>query len=561
MPTKKSIPMKKNTRFTKLILPDPEIRVPIAVSAGCHLIGTALPQNDTKDPLSLLVGGANRVTSSLPEPDPNYFYEYTKFAREETRRRFKPLPADTVIDRAAWLEARPYTAQKKKTMWKAWLDANCELTENELRFSIFSKDEPTEKWGFNRLICAPQDAAKVYFGPYVSLIEEQAYKYPEFIKKIPVRERPQYLLDLASQMPDTADKIDGDFNSYECTFKRSFKEAVELDFFDYMTQYLPDAGQIQADFRSWIAAENTELKNKFFSIHMQECSRWSGEPGTSLFNGLNTLYVNLFYAQRTAQKVALVVEGDDSLTIWSKQAPTEEHYTKLGFSVKITQHKILETSSFCGQVFASKDLAVLTDPRYVMAGLAWIPQRYLYSKSSSKLALLRAKGWSFGYQYQGCPIISSMARYVLRLTRSVDARKAFTHLDQYQADELREAMDRFDPRSVPGMPGYVPIGMESRLLVERLYGISLTVQEAYEHYFDTCEVLQPIPNWFGDLPEAWKQAWEWFVREVKMIPELVNMPPELWPIRQKSEIRRRVIAREPRWQKYIDARIEIIPND
>ena len=254
-----------------------------------------------------------------------------------------------------------------------------------------------------------------------------------------------------------------------------------------------------------------------------------------------------FWLFPLARKSCFIVEGDDCLAIWERQAPTPEDYEALGFSVKIGYHHDLETTSFCGQVFADQDEAVLTDPRYVLAGIGWLPQRYLHARTGVLLSLLRAKAWSCGYQYQSCPILSSLARYLLRVTAGHDARKAFEHLDLYKSELLKEAMDNFNPTD-PALSA--PIGMASRLLVHELYGIPPDVQRRYEDYFDSATTICPIPLWFDDAPSSWTECWDDYVRTTANDQFLAAHPPEVWLPLYPAEVSIPITPRDRRMREY-----------
>ncbi len=535
---------------------DPDVRVPVQVSSGVHLAGVALPHNDTRCALSLAAGGLNRVCSLLPRPNPTVHAEYKLFAARFFRKHFRPLPSDTVLDHKEWLFSRPYSLKKKMNMWRQWEECFGQLVPDDLKFGVFSKDEDYTKWAMNRLINAPSDVAKIYFGPIIAEIEKQLYKTKWFIKKVPVHMRPQFLRDMEAKMAALCQKSASDYASYECSFTREQKEAVELPFTEYMVQNIPGNEKWMTEFRSWIASSLTEMVNKYFTIYMEETSRYSGEITTSAFNGLTNVIIHEFIAQRTGQHVEFIVEGDDCLAIWEKSAPTEADYEELGFKVALELHSELETTSFCGQVFAPEDMTVMTDPRYVLAGIGWLPQRYLHSKESVKLCLLRAKAWSCGYQYQGTPILASLARYLLRITASYDARKAFEHLDLYKAELLEQAMEHFDP-SIPDEL-QKQVGMASRQLVEKLYGIPIAVQLRYESYFDSQTELGEIPDWICDFPAAWTDCWDTYVRETANDPFLASHPPEVWRPLYPTEVAIPIKPRNRRWKAYVSTRIKVV---
>lgn len=555
-PVKLAKPYKKETKISPIKILNPDVRVPVQVSSGAHLLGVALPHNDTRDALSLAVGGLNRVCTQLKPPRTDTHAQFVEFSRDLLSKTFTPLSSDFTVDHKAWLMSRPYSLKKKLSMWAEWEKCFGQLAdERDFVFGAFSKDEDYVKWSWNRLINAPSDVTKIFFGPIITAIEEQVYNSPWFIKKVPVRLRPAFLKSMRARLSAICAMSDSDFDSFECSFTFMQKEGIELWFAKFMTQYLPFQESWNRDFREWVCSNISVIINKFFTITMEETSRFSGELTTSVFNGLTNVCVHEFLAFKTGQKVVFVVEGDDCLAIWEKQAPTPEDYEALGFSVKIGYHNDLETTSFCGQIFADEDEAVLTDPRYVLAGIGWLPQRYLHARTGVLLSLLRAKAWSCGYQYQGCPILSSLARYLLRVTAGYDARKAFQHLDSYKAELLQEAMANFKP-SDPALSK--DVGLSSRLLVSELYGISPDVQRRYEAYFDSCTAIQPIPLWFDNAPAPWTECWDDYVRTTANDAFLASHPPELWIPLYPAEVSIPIVPKDRRMAKYIAARIKVV---
>jgi len=518
-------------------------------------------QPDPRDPLSLLTGARSRVATKLQRPDPVIFQEFREFSGSFFRKHFTPLAPDTDIDTWNYLQNRPYSDKKKKQMWNDWTNAMGQMSPKDYEFGVFCKDETYVKFAHSRLINAPSDIAKLYFGPVIAKIEEQAYNLPWFIKKIPVANRPEYLKQKFAKFANPILTC-SDFTSFECSFSSEIKDAIEFEFLKYMTSVLPEGEKYFEEFTAWTGGEAIKLKNKFFTIIMQDASRLSGELTTSLFNGLTNVLIHEFFAHKTKQQTEFSVEGDDNIAAWEKVAPTPEFYQSLGFDVKLEVHKELRTTSFCGQVFDPTDMAVLTDPRYVLAGVGWLPYKYVDSKDTTHLALLRAKAWSYGYQYQGCPIISSMANYLLRVTRSIDVRKAFPNYDSYKIEQLRQAIDAGNPafykEKRPEL--YKEVGPGSRVLMFELYGVSQETQIMYENYFDNCDVLQPIPDFFGDnVPSSWKYFDDTYVRDTSSLRSLMELPSETFHTPHPITSSRKVRARSKFMQTYVDKRVKFVP--
>lgn len=548
VPLKSIKKQKFKTKYSKIRTPDRDKRTPVAFSAGPTLggsvgLGASCPQPDPTDPISLAVGAQARITAHNGEPNKKQLSHFLKFWRRYLRATYKPLPPDTYLDTLEQLKDRPWPLKKKMKMQKEWLENNEEMKPEHYEFGMFCKDEVYQKYAHSRIIASPSDMAKLRFGPVVWRVEEQAYNTPEFIKKVPVNERPAWLK--AKFSGKYAAFTAADFTSFECSFTKELKETIEMEFMEHMTQYLPGHEQWMKDFRRWLIPDKFHLKNRNFSLSMADSSRASGEITTSLFNGIANIAIHKYFAYKTNQKVEIAVEGDDSLAGWTRRAPTQEFYQSLGFDVKIEYHQTLETTSFCGQVFADQDEAVMTDPRYVLANVGWLPVRYMDARKSVHMCLLRAKAWSMGYQYQACPILSACARWLLRVTRSHDPTKAYEYLDLYKAEQLKQALDA-------GLPvlNKEP-GMQSRLLMEQLYGVDISTQLAYEAFFDEQQTITEIPNLFTNIPSSWTEFHENYVRSTLNLRSLVTVPPEVFHTPHKILLQVPLKTVNKSHQKYI----------
>jgi len=138
----------------------------------------------------------------------------------------------------------------------------------------------------------------------------------------------------------------------------------------------------------------------------------------------------------------------------------------------------------------------------VLTTFGWTSGRYAHARDAKRLALLRCKALSLAYQYPGCPIIQALAHYGLRVTEGVGHYQLWRvvngkSVNEYQRTVLREALlSPIKPR---------PIGANSRLLVERMYGVAVEAQLAFERYLDGLTRLQVLdPGVLAPyLPDVW----------------------------------------------------------
>lgn len=252
------------------------------------------------------------------------------------------------------------------------------------------------------------------------------------------------------------------------------------------------------------------FKHFTMQINAQRCS---GEMNTSLSNGLANLLVFLFLVDQKfglkPSDVIARVEGDDgAFATKNNLFPDESDYTRLGFKVKMQFHKNIGTSSFCGLIFDLEDQKVMADPWKHMSKFGWCKPKYSGCRKSKLLALLRAKGFSYAYQYDGCPILMELGIYALRVTKHIDIRWLMKSrdLDIFERDRLIFA--------IQNLPQPSPVGMNSRLLFEELYGISVSEQLEFEAYLRTLNSPTPIDFPFTNIPRVLQDCYFQFVQDL-----------------------------------------------
>lgn len=211
----------------------------------------------------------------------------------------------------------------------------------------------------------------------------------------------------------------------------------------------------------------------------------------------------LFLAHENgATDVKGFVEGDDGLfkVTPPSAAPTKQQFADLGFTIKIGTTKNLSEASFCGQVYDMDDLIVVTDPMEVLARVGWTNKKYTQCSPKTSMELLRAKGFSLSYQYNGCPVLSVLGRRILKLTEEhVVSEKTLRNLDQWEREKMRLAMR---------LPPVKNIGENTRALVEKLYGLSVADQLQMEKEFENIQLgLHVLPN-LSVCPPQWVEYYE-----------------------------------------------------
>lgn len=501
---------KPNTLVCATPVPTPVVREVVSGALPIYVDGAVMFKNDLHDRESSIGGEAKRSAADPPKANRQLRRRLARFVRKWLERNLTPLDcaADDSVER--WLEHSNYPEWRKKEILEAWENviSDC-LKSSHVVCDTFVKDEfyPEPKWP--RLIHARRDEFKAFSGPIFKLIEEQLYQHPAFIKHVPVAQRPQYILDNV-YLPG-AKMYTTDYTSFESLFTKMLMDTVEMQLYEYMTKNLP-RGKVWYDNVYRVMTGRNHCSAKHFKMQI-DATRMSGEMSTSLGNGFSNLMLASFVvAEKGGHDLRIVVEGDDGLFTYSGPEVKTEDFTELGLRIKIDSHDELATASFCGLVFDPVDLVNVRDPRTVFATFGWTGARDSFSGKKKKLALLRAKSMSLLAQYPGCPMLQSLAMYGMRVTKSYDITRVIQSRntgwwirEQYlEAQQLLQA-GSLRPQPVPN---------NTRLLIERLYGISVETQLHVEAYLDALDVVQPIRCSVLDdlLPSAWKAHWDEYVR-------------------------------------------------
>lgn len=487
-------------------------RPPVAVSSGVHVEGVSLPHCDPKDPDTIAAGVQKRFISKPPQFQGIKLRKLRRYVRKQLRSgRFgQPLSHDTDTSFESWIKEVDYPDWRKKELVEVWENMiSIHEDPRYLHNKSFMKDEHYTAFKHARGINSRSDQFKCFSGPIFRLIEKLVFNAPEFIKKIPVDQRPNYIFERL-WVPDGV-YFSSDYSSFESLFVKEVMEAVEFEMYKYFTKFLPD---------EWFITICRALggvnvcKFKWFVCKVL-ATRMSGDMCTSLGNGFSNLMFMEFVCSELGSECIGVVEGDDGLFRIRGKVPTAEDFATLGLIIKCEKHESLETASFCGIVFDLEDRVNVTDPKKVLASTAWITGRYAGSKTAVHKDLLRCKGLSLVYQYPKCPIIMALARYILRVTRGRDLRRVqdMRHMSSYDREWYANILQSEKELKIASMTSR-EVPNNTRLLVERLYGISWETQIAVEEYLDSLKELQTLNLPWVDFPEAWCEYDETYCRTV-----------------------------------------------
>jgi len=490
----------KTVKITDWVVP-PRERPVVAASLGVHYEGAALPHPDPSDADTMKAGTFKRVARKTPEPDPELLIELKNFVEDWVKKNLTPLSANCDTSVKTWLDKTSYPAWRKAQLEMRAAGVMDDLDPKHFDVKAFMKDETYPEYKHARGIYSRTDEFKTFVGPIFKLIEKEVFALDWFIKKIPVKDRPSFI---EKRLGHGFQFFASDYTAYESHFTRIILETIEWPLYNFMTQYLPDRDKFMHYVQNVIGGRNKCI-NKFFGIEL-EATRMSGEMNTSLGNGFSNLMLMLFVCSKVGMtNVVGVVEGDDGLFTGEGKFPTSKDFEKVGFTIKCEVFDRLSDASFCGMVYDPKDKVIVTDPLKELASFGWTTHQYAKSGTRRKMELLRCKAISLAYQYGGCPILTSLARYGLRITEKYNARLG-SKVCEYKREQFLEAKLHFK-----GIVREVP--RNSRLLVERLYGIRIEDQIKAEKYLDSLTDAQPlhIPCLEKNIPVSWTHYWNHYV--------------------------------------------------
>jgi len=505
---------------------DPTRRPPVLVSLGCHVDGSVLPHPDLFDRDTAIAGVRKRFAFAPPVADKGRMKRLKKFVRGWVRKHLVPLAPDADLSLETWLSQTNYPEWRKQQLRVKWekVGSMYHLLYSHFACKSFIKDEMYEEFKHARGINSRTDEFKCAVGPIFKAIEHEVFKNPHFIKHVPVADRPRYIRDRIQRIG--ALYFATDYTSFESLFVPSLMNAVEFELYDYMTSQIPDHDQFMKLCRDVIGGVQ-QCHFNGFTARVPGC-RMSGEMCTSLGNGFSNLMFALFLCEELGIKnVDGVVEGDDGLFV-ADSFPTSVDFASLGLVIKIETHTNLSDASFCGLLFDPEELANVTDPISAVAGFGWTYGCYKQCSSKKNLMLLRCKALSLAHQYPGCPIIQALAQYGLRVTRKVCfwlrgwvQKSGPRGMSLWDREQLLLAI-RDESKLLFPAPG-----MRTRLLMERLFGVSVEEQVALESYFAGLTGVTPLRHdvLVVHSKPAWREYWLRYTIECSIRNEWLDRPP------------------------------------
>jgi len=495
----------------------------VAGSLGMHIEGVSCPHPDLNDTSTAIEGGLYRVCPRIPGYEQRK-RPFARFVKRWIKKHLKPLAPDSDVSVESWLSKTNYSVKRKEELLMKFnriLDVN---NPDYVKVKSFIKDEFYPDYKHARTINSRTDEFKTMVGPIFQLIGDQLFSLPYFIKKVSIDKRPQTIL---SAMRRIQGKVYAtDFSSFEAHFVEKLQKDCEFILYEYMTQHLPMGQQ----FMKWCEAFVGVNQLQFKTFLLEICAkRMSGEMNTSLGNGFTNLMIILYiiWTKNPDAAVEIFVEGDDSIFKTMVDINSDD-FVRFGCRVKLEEFTDVCRASFCGMVFDEQDLTNVSDPREVLATFGWTTAKYIRSKKSVHMTLLRCKALSLAYQYPSCPVLSRLAYNVLRLTKSHEVKRFLEKHDDYFNQYEMEILNLANKQ---GRFLFIEPGIRTRVLVEELYKITIDQQRKFEEYFDNMVEIGPLKgNMFLDImPPAWIDYYARYSGNVRPKSAIYERPGPLWP--------------------------------
>lgn len=496
----------KSAQIKVKVANEPKVGQPVMVSLGAHVDGACLPIPDPASLVGVVGGLCKRNCTRNPPPNKEILAKFEKFVGRWLRKWLVPLEGKLI-------SIRQYLAESNYPLWRQLElldvaikrgfdvdgDADNDLQNRDDECIQFVKRETYRNYKECRLINSRTDAFKVFSGRFFHMIEQVLYKLKWFIKHWKVTDRPGVI---AKELYEPGVPVKcTDYSSFESMFIPEVWSAAEGQLYRYMAQNLSQHDQLII--QKILAGVNVM---KFRSREGRVCTRvdgtrMSGDMCTSLGNGFTNLMMFLFVAEESGVEADGFVEGDDGIFLTSGPI-CSELFAALGATIKIKEVDANE-ASFCGNIFDLTEQNNVVDPIEKMVGFGWSTSRLAIGSGKNHAALLRAKALSLRYEYPHCPILLSMANWVLRCVPNVELGKVLTDrsLDQWQSARLRSAVsERVEVGVTP----------RTRELVESIFGVSRNEQLMIEDWFDKQTTIRPIPIsliW-SHVEQDWIRFWD-----------------------------------------------------
>jgi len=450
-----------------------------AYAIGAHYMACPIVP-DTHSGVDVVASITHRVACQKLPIDRVEMHRFRHFARVVIRKYFPKLKYLTTFD--TWLAERPYSAKVKKKLLDRWNDCgrNWRIAATRINLkksNYFIKLEQLNGFKYPRGIYAPSAELKCIMGPLVHSLEDVLFGLPQFVKRIPVSERPTYIRNMlrgeryyASDFESFESLIYGELQRFtECEVIKWCCSDLDPDLVDFCCDVLNNARKVGA----------SGLSN--FSVSAEARARMSGDMMTSLGNGLVNLIATSYASWRAGNMddfslAPCVVEGDDLLEAIRPNCDVSmipRVLEKLGMRVKQDVFDDVGMAGFCSQFFDSdeQEPEPVIDCRELLCKFPYKLGGVVRDSEAEKLLL--AKCCSLAAEAPGDPICRAIVCGYMKNLKTSDVRVG--REDKWWLSQVVEVLPAaFLARWT------APIPDSRRLFYERKFGLTLAMQRALE---------------------------------------------------------------------------------
>jgi hypothetical protein len=164
-----------------------------------------MPHPDTSDPVTMLQGVKKRFANAVPLASKIKLRKFRRFVRRLVKQNFKPLSRESDTSFENWIANTHYPEWRKQELRNVWEqmgkpegDYTRWFDKNRKRLTVvksFIKDETYPEYKHARAINSRADPFKCLVGPIFKLIEKEVFRHRDFVKNVPVKDRPKYIME------------------------------------------------------------------------------------------------------------------------------------------------------------------------------------------------------------------------------------------------------------------------------------------------------------------------------------------------------------------------------
>jgi len=379
-------------------------------------VGMCLPHPTLNTHDSLATSFIGRTQSFKPIVCPKELKKCKKFVIRKILPRVRSLKESELMTMEDYFKCiSPEKAAEYSEAWEQFKSSSPKKQEKLLNkinvHKIFIKSEVYEKVTDPRAIYNPSSLAKAIYGWLFKHVEKIVFDiniFPEFIKKVPIADRPDYIKEILGQAQMY---LETDFTSFESSITREWMENVEFLIYKKVFAQCSDPLRIGIDRLLGLLSGMVPILAATFRA-ISNATRMSGEMNTSLGNGLTNLIVMSYVFHKSKIPFKGVFEGDDAL-ISCSQLPNMGLFEKLGFKVTFEFARTIGELSFCGMKFHEKTMQTIREFKKSIINMSLITPQYMNGSLNTVRKLCILKALSYLFENPNCPMVSPYAQAML----------------------------------------------------------------------------------------------------------------------------------------------------